>query len=259
MAAASLSEFKDSIKSSIILVREAIRKKSKFVQDSKLSEDLVIQVASLRKAFLKLSRDYPIERYPRIAFQLSSIDPLVSKFISSYPQAPKEMLILLNEISFKVHSDISAEIDLEDRATPISTAVSYLPDDLVEDRHFAHKKTLWEINRTYEIACYNSCAAMIRRLTESLIIEAYEQHSIRNIILDSSGDYLGFKDLIGKACAQIELKLTRETKRVLPDLKFYGDIAVHNRSVIVRKADLDRLHNATRLAIEELYRAATSI
>jgi len=48
------------------------------------------------------------------------------------------------------------------------------------------------------------------------------------------------------------LRLTRNTKRILPDLKFFGDLGAHNRMALVRKDDLDRLHQALRAGIEEL-------
>ncbi|OGF15638.1 MAG: hypothetical protein A2W00_01015 [Candidatus Eisenbacteria bacterium RBG_16_71_46] len=95
---------------------------------------------------------------------------------------------------------------------------------------------------------------MIRRLAESMIIAAYERHNLQMVVTDADGNYLAFKDLIGKATSQREFKLTRETKRVLPDLKFFGDLAAHNPLALVRKPDLDRLHAATRCAIEELSR-----
>jgi len=68
------------------------------------------------------------------------------------------------------------------------------------------------------------------------------------------GDYLEFGALIGKAAAEPKLRLTRNTKRVLPDLKFFGDLGVHNRMALVRKDDLDRLHNQVRAGVEELAR-----
>ena len=216
------------------------------------AEKIPTKLAVLRKSFLKLQRDYPKERFPTVAFRLATIEPLLDKLIAIYPAAPKEMLELLSEIKFKEESELGAEIEIEERETSSSTEPPFLPDELIEDRHYVLKKVLWEVNRSYASACYNSCAAMIRRLAESLIIDAYEHNNLHSVIIDANGDYLGFKDLIGKVSSQQEFKLTRETKRVLPDLKFFGDLGVHNRLALVRKPDLDRLHNATRAAVEEL-------
>jgi hypothetical protein len=61
-----------------------------------------------------------------------------------------------------------------------------------------------------------------------------------------------FSELIGKAIIESKLGLTRNTKRILPDLKYLGDLAAHNRKALVRKDDLDKIHQAIRSAIEEL-------
>jgi Domain of unknown function (DUF4145) len=113
------------------------------------------------------------------------------------------------------------------------------------------QRILWEANRCYDAACYNACAAMMRRLVEGLVIEAFERHAIADRI-KQNGEYLEFGSLIGKASAEPMLRLTRNTKSILPDLKFFGDLGAHNRMALVRKDELDRLHEALRAGIEEL-------
>jgi hypothetical protein len=164
------------------------------------------------------------------------------------------MFQLLEEIKFKQESELAAEFELSEEKINETVELSYLPDDLIEEKYYVLKKILWEINIVYNKACYNSCASMIRRLTENLIILAFEQHKIENLITDENGEYFNLKDLIGKAISQPLFKLTRETKRILPDLKFFGDIGSHNRNALVRKKDLDKYYKSVRLAVEELYR-----
>ena len=53
---------------------------------------------------------------------------------------------------------------------------------------------------------------MLRRLVESLIIEAFEAHKIESKIKDSTGEYLELKALIGKATADADLKTEPEYK-----------------------------------------------
>ena len=50
------------------------------------------------------------------------------------------------------------------------------------------------------------------------------------------------------------IKLTRNTKRTLPNIKVFGDLGAHNRNALVKKGDLDRLHADIRIGIEELAR-----
>ena len=56
--------------------------------------------------------------------------------------------------------------------------------------------------------------------------------------------------LIGKAASEPKLKLEKETKGVLPELKFFGDAAAHSRNILVRKPDLDGMHNKALGATE---------
>ncbi len=208
-------------------------------------------LARVRKNFLMMKRDYPEERFPRVAFQLAAIEPLVSKLVEIFPSDNSEMLRFLDEITFKVDSDLAAELDAPQATPLLSTAAPFLPHDLIDDRHRVFLQILWEANRSYDSACYNACAAMIRRLVESLIIEAFERFGIADRI-KQSGEYVAFGALIGRAAAEPMLRLTRSTKKVLPDLKFLGDLGAHNRMALVRKDDLDRLHNQIRAAVEEL-------
>lgn len=210
-------------------------------------------LAALRKAFLHIQRDYPQERFPKVAFQLATMEPMIQKLVSIYPAKPSEMLRLLEDIQFKAESELAAELEAPEANPTLSTDTPFLPEDLVEDRQFVLKRVLWEVNRGYDAACYNSCAAMIRRLVENLIIEAFDHHGLTSVI-QKNGEYMDFGDLIGKAMAEPRLRLTRNTKKILPDLKFFGDLGAHNRMALVRKPDIDRLHNALRAAIEELVR-----
>ena len=236
------------------VLRTAIRNRFSLASHHFYAPKARADLARLRKSFLMLKRDYPYERFPRVAFQLATIEPLVLKLVEAFPSEPKAMLTLIDEIIFKAESDLAAELDAPQAVLALSTSAPFLPNDLIADRHAILQKVLWEANRCYDSACYNACAAMIRRLVESLLIEAFEHQGIGNKI-KQSGDYIEFGDLIGKAVAEPTLRLTRNTKRILPELKFFGDLAVHNRMALVRKDDLDRLHNATRAGIEELVRS----
>jgi hypothetical protein len=247
---ASYEEFKQRLDETVKSLRIAKKRRVKLSSSSFYSEKVRLSLAGLRKSFLALQRDYPPERYSKVAFQIATIEPLLQRIITSYPTQPNDLLQLANEISFKLHSDLAAEIENTEAVTPFSSP-PFIPNDLIEERHYVLKKVLWEINRCYDAACYNSCAAMIRRLTESLIIEAFEHHNIQDKI-KKNGDYLDLSALIGMATTEPKLGLTRNTKRILPDLKFFGDLGVHNRKALVRKDDLEKLHHAIRLAIEEL-------
>ncbi|ABC82091.1 DUF4145 domain-containing protein [Anaeromyxobacter dehalogenans] len=184
--------------------------------------------------------------------------PLLDSVVAAFPLNVKEMLALIDELSIKAGSDLEAVLDAPEATTAPASTVPFLPDDLLDARQGVFQKVLWEANRCYDNACYNACATMLRRLVEALIVEAYERHGIGTRIQNGNGDYLDFSALIGKATSEPVLRLTRNTKRVLPNVKFCGDLGAHNRMALVRKADLDRLHDGVRGAVEELSRAVAA-
>jgi hypothetical protein len=130
-----------------------------------------------------MKRDYPDERYPRVAFQIASIEPLIGRLTETFPDDPRSMIQLLDEISFKAESDLAAEFDaLDTQAVTQANSVPFLPDDMIDTRFGVMQKVLWEANQCYERGCYNACAAMIRRLVENLIVECYERQGISDRI-----------------------------------------------------------------------------
>ncbi|MBM4433436.1 MAG: hypothetical protein FJ025_05490 [Chloroflexi bacterium] len=251
MSTISSKEFSLKLDKTIKALHKARKRRVKLSSYSFYSEKVRSALANVRKSFLALQRDYPQERYPRVAFQLASIEPLLDRIFKTYPTDAIELLHLADEIKFKAQSDLAVEIENAETALALSSGAPFIPNDLIEDRHYILKRVLWEINRSYDAACYNSCAAMVRRLTESLIVEAFEHHKIADKIKRDE-NYVEFSALIGMAIAEPKLGLTRNTKRVLPELKFFGDLGAHNRKALVRKDDLDRFHQAIRSAVEEL-------
>lgn len=251
MRTASADNFVAGLKEFEKVLRAALRNRYSIATHRVYGPKARAALAALRKHFLMLKRDYPDQRFPRVAFQLATVEPLVSKVVELFPSEPREILRLITEIEFKVNSDLAAELDAPEATASLSPSVPFLPNDLIADRYGVLQKILWEANRCYDAACYNACAAMMRRLVESLVIEAFEHHNIADRI-KQNGEYVEFGSLIGKASTEPMLRLTRNTKRILPDLKFFGDLGAHNRMALVRKDDLDRLHKALRGGIEEL-------
>jgi len=211
-------------------------------------------LVGIRKNFLMLRRNFPPERYSGVAIQLASIEPLVNRLVEIFPSDVKDMASLLSELSLKSETDLAAELELPQSQQAVAAEPPFLPEEIIEDRHGVLKRILWEVNRCYDAACYNACAAMIRHLIEMLIVGAFEHHPGLADKIKKNGEYIEFGALIGKAAAEPSLKLGRETKRVFPDLKYFGDVGAHSRKILVRKPDLDRLHNQVRGAVEELAR-----
>src|ERR1700704_4102878 len=76
-----------------------------------------------------------------------------------------------------------------------------------------------QINGAYENGWYDACAVLLRRLLETLIIEAFEHHKIAEKIKSKGSDFLYLKDLIEKTLSEPAWNLGRNTKQALPKLK----------------------------------------
>ncbi len=158
-----------------------------------------------------------------------------------------EVLKALEGMIFSVESDLVAALQSSTEVANISRPL--LPPEIVPNG--VYRRILEEANSCYAHRCFDACAAMLRRLIESLIIEAFEAKGLESKI-KSDGEYLELKALIGRATAEAELRLGRNTRDALPKLKFFGDLSLHSRRNLIREHDLTRLHGDARCAIEEL-------
>jgi len=109
-----------------------------------------------------------------------------------------------------------------------------------------------QINSTYENACYDACAVMIRRLIETLIIEAFEQHKIADKIKTPAGDFFYLSDLITQILNEKSWNIGRNAKQALPKLKSVGDLSAHSRRHIAHRSDIDKIMSDLRTAVQEL-------
>jgi hypothetical protein len=110
-----------------------------------------------------------------------------------------------------------------------------------------------QINGAYENGWFDACAVMIRRLIETLIIEAFEHHGIASKIKRTGSDdffYLG--DLIDKTLAEPSWNLGRNVRRALPKLKDLGDKSAHSRRYIAQRGDIQPLLKEIRVVVQEL-------
>lgn len=93
---------------------------------------------------------------------------------------------------------------------------------------------------------------MIRRLLETLIIEAFEHHKYTASIKNSSGDFLYLRDLIDRCLQHSSWNLSRNCKHAMPKLKDIGDKSAHSRRYNAHREDIDPLLADIRLVVQEL-------
>jgi hypothetical protein len=76
---------------------------------------------------------------------------------------------------------------------------------------------------------------MMRRLIETLIIEAFEHHGIAHKIKNPVGDFLHLADLVAATLSESTWNLGRNAKKALPKLKEMGDQSAHSRRFVARR------------------------
>lgn len=113
------------------------------------------------------------------------------------------------------------------------------------------EKIVNQINGCYEHGWYDGCAVMIRRLIETLIIEAFEQYSIAHKIKNSTGDFFYLGDLISMALVETCWNLGRNARGALPKLKSVGDLSAHSRRFIAHRHDIDKVKGDLRIVVQE--------
>jgi hypothetical protein len=147
--------------------------------------------------------------------------------------------------------------DVPKRGTPpdeglVSESQQVIPFSIVRNTRGYLEKVANQVNGCYENGWFDACAVMVRRLVETLIIEAFEQHGIAHKIKDSSGDFLPLKDLVNLTRSEPTWNLARSTKRGLPKLKSVGDLSAHSRRYVAHRQDIEKIIDDLRVVVQEL-------
>jgi len=138
----------------------------------------------------------------------------------------------------------------EDTGHSIEQPVIYM--SLVKDTRGYIEKLSHQINGTYENGWYDSCAVMIRRLVETLIIECFESKNIAHKIQNQTGDFVYLSDLISAALSEGSWNIGRNAKKSLRALKDVGDKSAHSRRFIAQRRDIDKVMSDIRNVVQEL-------
>lgn len=160
--------------------------------------------------------------------------------------------------SFQI--DVRRLSDLEEKygqflkTKKVAVQDSVIPNDWVKGTRVYLERLVHQINGSYEYGFYDACAAMSRRLMESLIIEVYiydgRHHEIQN-----GGVFLGLEKLIAHVRADNKLTLGRNTPKTMTEVKQLGDTAAHDRVYITSKQDINDLRPRYRRMLQDLLAA----
>jgi Domain of unknown function (DUF4145) len=149
--------------------------------------------------------------------------------------------------------------DLDGIQPTIDNASAYLPEPIWKNTRGYIEAVCRELNGSFHHAYYNAAAVMLRRLLETLIIEAYEHLNRETEIKEGGGNYLMLSDLADRICGEKGHKgvnLGRDSKKALKDAREVGNWSAHARRFIAHAGDLTKLQAGMRLLVQELIQIA---
>src|SRR5581483_3246691 len=135
----------------------------------------------------------------------------------------------------------------------------YLPEAVWKDTRGYVEAGCRELNGCFHSAYYNAAGVMLRRVLETLIIEAYERLKRESEIKDVAGNYHMLSDLVDRACGEkghSGLNLGRDSKQALKDARNVGNWSAHARRYIAKAPDLTVLRQGVRVLTQELIHLA---
>lgn len=118
------------------------------------------------------------------------------------------------------------------------------------------EKVAEQLNGCFQFEFFDAASVLIRRLIETLIIEAYEAQQNGAEIKDRDGHYLMLSGLINAATGPKGIGMGREGEKALRAVKELGDRSAHNRRYNAVKADLEKVQSGVRVAVDELINIA---
>jgi hypothetical protein len=151
-----------------------------------------------------------------------------------------------------IHADVQTQVGPPEEGLAAETQ-PVIMTSLVRGTRGYIEKIANQINGTYENGWYDACAVMLRRLIETLIIEAFEHHGIAHKIQNStSGDLFFLRDLVNATLSEATWNLGRNTRQALPKLKDIGDKSAHSRRFTAQRGDIQPLLSDIRTVVQEL-------
>lgn len=150
-----------------------------------------------------------------------------------------------------IQADVDSELGPPEEGLRAS-GQRVLPMSVVRGTRGYIERVANQANGAYEKGWYDACAVMLRRLLETLIIEAFEHHNSATKIKNAAGDFLYLRDLIDRCVQEPGWNLSRNCKQAMPRLKDVGDKSAHSRRYNAHRGDLDPLLADIRSVVQEL-------
>jgi hypothetical protein len=149
--------------------------------------------------------------------------------------------------------------DLDGIQPEMDHTSGYLPEPIWKNTRGYIEAVCRELNGSFRHAYYNAAAVMMRRLLETLIIEAYEHLNRETEIKDGGGNYLMLSELAERVCGERGhkgLNLGRDSKKALKEVREVGNWSAHVRRFFAHANDLTKFQAGMRLLVQELIQIA---
>jgi hypothetical protein len=177
----------------------------------------------------------------------------IPAYLNYYSRKGKTQQFLKKKNGFILYSAVREKIDTEvQKPVEIKASNALFPLSIFDHTRGYLVDYAKEASCCYDYGLFTSCLFVLRKITETLIIELYESKSIQAKIKNSKGDYLQLSDLIASVTNEPIWKLTKIVKENLPKIKLLADSSVHSKRFSAKQADIDGIKTNVRIVFEEL-------
>lgn len=139
----------------------------------------------------------------------------------------------------------------------VDQELGFLPQQVWNKTRGYIEKVAEQLNGCFQFGFYDGASVLVRRLIETLIIEAFEAQQREGDLKDSTGNYFRLSGLISAAVGIPGIGLGRDARKALNDIKELGDRSAHNRRYNAVRADLEKVQSGVRVVVDELINIAS--
>lgn len=166
------------------------------------------------------------------------------------------------EGSFRLHRSFVERLEtkfpqLGERSQDVVDQGTVLPAVLYKNTRGYIEKLAAQINVTYEVNAFDGCAVLMRRLTEVLLILAYEYLGIDAEIKDATtGNFMLLEGIVTNAKANTKLALSRNSKAAIETFRQLGNFSAHRITYTCKREYIQQELLTFRALVDELLHKA---
>lgn len=170
-------------------------------------------------------------------------------------QAHDHTILVSGTNRFKLN--VASIPDLDAAFLPLLTSPrvivshQYLESSITDGTRPYIERIAHEINGAYQYQFFNSAAVLLRRLTETLVIEVFEAKSA-DAEITQNGQFMFLRDMIQVIRTTNSVTFSRGFADHLVRIKDVGDRAAHHRYYITSKGDLEAIAVSSKAVFSEL-------